>query len=41
MLEKNFQSPLGCKEFKLVNLKGNQTRVDTGRTDVEAETPIL
>ena len=38
---KDFWESLDCKEFKLVNQKGNQTRIDTGRTDTEAETPIL
>ena len=33
--------PLDCKEIKLVNLKGNQPWVFIGRTDAEAETPIL
>ena len=32
---------LGCKEIKLVNPKGNQTWIFIGRTDAEAETPIL
>ena len=32
---------LDCKEIKLVNPKGNQSCIFTGRTDVEAETPIL
>ena len=35
------ESPLDCKEIKLVSPKGNQPRIFTGRTDVEAETPIL
>jgi len=34
-------SPLDCKEVKPVHPKGNQSWVFTGRTDVEAETPIL
>ena len=38
---KDFWESLDFKEFKPVNSKGNQTRIDTGRTDVEAETPIL
>ena len=41
VLEKNFESPLDCKEIKLVHLKGDQSWIFTGRTDVEAETPIL
>ena len=40
-LEKTLESPLGCKEIKPVNPKGNQFWIFTGRTDVEAETPIL
>ena len=35
------ESPLDCKEIQPVNPKGNQPWVFTGRTDVEAETPIL
>ena len=34
-------SPLDCKEVKPVHPKGNQSWVFIGRTDVEAETPIL
>ena len=34
-------SPLDCKEIKPVHPKGDQSWVFTGRTDVEAETPIL
>ena len=34
-------SPLDCKEIKLVKLKRNQPWILTGRTDVEAEAPIL
>ena len=41
VLEKTPVSPLDCKEIKLVNPKGNQSWIFTGRTDVEAETPIL
>ena len=41
MLEKTFESPLGCKEIQLVHPKGDQSWVFIGRTDVEAETPIL
>ena len=36
-----FESPLDCKEIKPVNPKGNQSWVFIGRTDAEAETPIL
>ena len=41
MLEKTFESPLDIKEIKLVSLKGNQSWIFIGRTDAEAETPIL
>ena len=41
MLEKTLESPLDCKEIKLVNPKGNQFWVFIGRTDTEAETPIF
>ena len=41
MLEKTFESPLDCKEIKLVNPKGNQPWVFFGRTDAEAKAPIL
>ena len=34
-------SPLDCKEIQLVHPKGDQSWVLIGRTDVEAETPIL
>ena len=40
-LEKTLESPLNCKETKLVNSKGNQPWIFIGRTDVEAEAPIL
>ena len=33
--------PRDCKEIKPVNPKGNQPWILTGRTDTEAETPIL
>ena len=35
------ESPLECKEIKPVNLKGNQRWIHIGRTDAEAEAPIL
>ena len=35
------ESPLDCKEFQPVHPKGDQSWVFIGRTDVEAETPIL
>ena len=41
VLEKALKSPLDCKEIKSVNPKGNQLWIFIGRTDVEAETPIL
>ena len=41
MLEKTLESPLDCKEIQPVNPKGNQSWIFIGRTDVEAETPIL
>ena len=41
MLEKTLESPLDCKEIQPVHLKGDQSWVFIGRTDVEAETPIL
>ena len=41
MLEKTLESPLDCKEIKPVHPKGDQSRVFIGRTEVEAETPIL
>ena len=41
VLEKNFESPLDCKEFQQVHPKGDQSWIFIGRTDVEAETPIL
>ena len=41
MLEKTLKSPLNCKEIKPVNPKGNQSGIFIGRTDAEAETPIL
>ena len=41
VLEKNFESPLDCKEIQPVHSKGNQSWVFIGRTDAEAETAIL
>ena len=41
VLEKTLVSPLDCKEIQPVHPKGNQSRIFTGRTDAEAETPIL
>ena len=40
VLEKTLESPLGCKEIKPVNCKGNHSWIFIGRTDDEAETPI-
>ena len=39
--EKTLESPLDCKEILPVNPKGNQSWIFIGRTDAEAETPIL
>ena len=41
VLEKILESPLDQKEIKPVNPKGNQSWIFTGKTDTEAETPIL
>ena len=41
MLEKILDSTLNCREIQPVHLKGDQSWVFVGRTDVEAETPIL
>ena len=41
MLEETLESPLDSKEIKPVNPKGNQPRIFFGRTDAEAEVPIL
>ena len=41
VLEKTPESPLDCKEIKPVNPKGNQPWIFVGKTDAEAETPIL
>ena len=41
MLEKTLESPLNCKEIKPVNPKGNQPWIFIGRTDAEAEAPII
>ena len=41
VLEKTFESPLDCTEIKPVHPKGNQSWIFIGRTDAEAETPIL
>ena len=41
VLEKTLESPLDCKEVQPVHPKGDQSWVFFGRTDAEAETPIL
>ena len=41
VLEQTLESPLDCKEIQLVHPKGDQSWVFIGRTDAEAETPIL
>ena len=40
-MEKTLESPLDCKKIKPVNPKGNQPWIFNGRTDAEAEAPIL
>ena len=40
-LEKTLESPLDCKEIQPVHPKGNQSLIFIGKTDAEAETPIL
>ena len=40
-LEETLESPLDSKEIKPINPKGNQSWIFIGRTDAEAETPIL
>ena len=41
VLEKNLESPLDCKEIQPVHPEGDQPCVFIGRTDAEAETPVL
>ena len=41
VLEKTLESPLDCKEIQPVHAKGDQSWIFIGKTDVEAETPIL
>ena len=41
LLEKTLESPLDCKEIQPVHPKGGQSGVFIGRTDTEAETPVL
>ena len=40
-VEQTLESPLDCKEIQPVHPKGDQSWVFIGRTDVEAEAPIL
>ena len=40
-LEKTLESPLNCKEIKPLNPEGHQPWIFSGRTDAEAEAPIL
>ena len=41
VLEKSLESPLDCKEIQSVHPKGDQSWVFIGRTDAEAESPVL
>ena len=41
VLEKTLESSLDCKEIQLVHPKGNQSWIFIGKTDAEAEAPIL
>ena len=41
VLEKTLESPLECKEIQPVHSEGDQSWVFIGRTDAEAETPVL
>ena len=41
VLEKTLERPLDCNEIQPVHPKGDQSWVFIGRTDVEAESPIL
>ena len=41
ILQRTLESPLDCKEIQPVHSKGDQSWVFIGRTDAEAETPIL
>ena len=41
VLEKTLESSLDCREIKAINPKGNQSWIFIGRTDAEAEAPIL
>ena len=41
VLEKTLESASDCRKIKLVNSKGNQPWIFIGRTDAEAEAPII
>ena len=41
VLGKTLESPLDCKEIQPVNPKGNQSWIFIGRTDAEAEAPVI
>ena len=41
VLQKTLESPLYCQDIKIVNLKRNQPWIFSGKTDAEAEAPIL
>ena len=41
MLVRTLESPLDCKEIRLVHPKRDQSSVFIGRTDAEAVTPVL
>ena len=41
VLEKTLESPLDSKEIQPVHLKGNQSGIFIGRTDAEAEAPVV
>ena len=41
VLDKTLENPLDCKEIQPVHPKGNQSWIFIGRTDAEAEVPIL
>ena len=41
LMDKTLESALDCKEIQPVHPKGNQSRIFIGRTDAEAETPML
>ena len=41
VLEKSLESPLDCKEIKPINSKGDHPWIFIGRTDAEAEAPVL